>query len=637
MDAPSTLFFNLERKNGQSRFIHSLRSEEGQELTEPVDIRKWAVRFYSELYRSQYKENGELDSSFYAGLPKVSEQLNAEQERPLDVQELHAALQSMEGGTAPGIDGLPVESYKAFWAELGADWLAVLNETLVESSLPLSFRRAVITLLPKKGDLQDIKNWRPDVESVLKISGGLSAPFRAERGIRQGCALSGMLYCLAIETLLNRLRSKIEGFALPQHDVQHCISAYADDVMVMINRQADIDNLVSAVRDFGDLSAASVNWQKSEAFVVGKWASGLPSLPAGMVWKRGGIKYLGVYLGDVVTQEKNWDGIVEKMEGRLARWKWIHSQLSFRGRVLIANSLTARVLWHRLSCVDPPVGLLARLQATLVDFFWDHLHWVPQGVLFLGKEEGGQGLVHLTSRLASFRVQFIQKYLTGSVDLVWRKVASVILRKADGLGLDTALFLMDCKQLCLRGLPLFYRGLFKYWALFKTDRLEPSNSLFWLLEEPLIKGSRLDMASEGVPGLTRTLCASNMVKLRHLVDARALASVLGQRDAVDAGELEEVHRGQRERSESALKGDREHLESALKEEREQNVAMRSCLEELEDENCLLKSTILNVKMEMLNERDRWRAEKEEMMREKELVEGMAVVAMSLRDLEIEKT
>ncbi|KAL7824333.1 hypothetical protein AOLI_G00329750 [Acnodon oligacanthus] len=108
-------------------------------------------------------------------------------------------------------------------------------------------------------------------------------------------------------------------------------------------------------------------------------------------------------------------------------------------------------------------------------------------------------------------------------------------------------------------------------------------------------------------------------------------------NAVDAAELEEVHRGQRERSESALKGDREHLESALKEEREQNVAMRSCLEELEDENCLLKSTILNVKMEMLNERDRWRAEKEEMMREKELVEGMAVVAMSLRDLEIEKT
>ncbi|KAL6481019.1 hypothetical protein MHYP_G00090990 [Metynnis hypsauchen] len=161
MDAPSKFFFNLERKNGQSRVIHSLRSEDGQELIEPVDIRKRAVRFYSELYGSEFKENGELASGFYAGLPKVSEQLNAELERPLDEPELHAALQSMRVGTAPGIDGLPVEFYKAFWAEIGADWLAVLNETLAEGSLPLSCRRAVITLLPKKGDLQDIKNWRP--------------------------------------------------------------------------------------------------------------------------------------------------------------------------------------------------------------------------------------------------------------------------------------------------------------------------------------------------------------------------------------------------------------------------------------------------------------------------------------------
>lgn len=38
----------------------------------------------------------------------------------------------------------------------GGDLLTVLSD-----SLPLSCRRAVLTLLPKKGDLQFIKNWRP--------------------------------------------------------------------------------------------------------------------------------------------------------------------------------------------------------------------------------------------------------------------------------------------------------------------------------------------------------------------------------------------------------------------------------------------------------------------------------------------
>ncbi len=51
-----------------------------------------------------------------------------------------------------------------------------------------------------------------DVESVLKINGGLSAPFKILRGIRQGCALSGMLYAFAIEPLLVKIRERIEGW-----------------------------------------------------------------------------------------------------------------------------------------------------------------------------------------------------------------------------------------------------------------------------------------------------------------------------------------------------------------------------------------------------------------------------------------
>lgn len=35
------------------------------------------------------------------------------------MQELHAALQSMQGGTAPGTDGLPAEFYKTFCLESG--------------------------------------------------------------------------------------------------------------------------------------------------------------------------------------------------------------------------------------------------------------------------------------------------------------------------------------------------------------------------------------------------------------------------------------------------------------------------------------------------------------------------------------
>lgn len=73
-----------------------------------------------------------------------------------------------------------------------------------------------------------------DIESVLKVNGGLSAPFKVCRGIRQGCSLSGMLYAIAIEPLLNSIRSRIEGVYLSRDIPPIRLSAYADDVVVLV-------------------------------------------------------------------------------------------------------------------------------------------------------------------------------------------------------------------------------------------------------------------------------------------------------------------------------------------------------------------------------------------------------------------
>ncbi len=472
MDAPSKFFFSLEKKHGQSRYIHSLRSENGQELTKVSDIRKRAVQFYDKLYRSEYRKDEVLSAGFYEGLPNVLEDSKAELERPLSEEELLNALRGMESGKTPGIDGLPVEFYKEFWAVLSEDLLAVLNESLVDGSLPLSCRRAVITLLPKKGDLQEIKNWRP--VSLLCSDFKILSKTLANRlrNVMGQVIHLDQTYCVPGRSITDNVClirdvlsvSSLLGVNFGLISI-HQISAYADDVVIMINGQQDINQLFFIVNDFRKISSAKVNWEKSEALAVGKWEKGLPNLPGGMIWRKDGFKYLGVYIGDLNIQQKNWEGVIEKLEGKLKKWKWINSQLSFRGRVLIINNLVTSTLWHRLSCVDPPVGLLSRLQTILVNFFWDGLHWVPQSVLFLPKEEGGQGLVHLPSRHATFRLQFIQRFLTGPMDLVWRKMTEVILHTVDGLGLDAGLFLIDVKQLRLAGLPQFYCGLFKVWGL----------------------------------------------------------------------------------------------------------------------------------------------------------------------------
>lgn len=92
------------------------------------------------------------------------------------------------------------------------------------------------------------------------------------------------------------------------------------------------------------------------------------SLPDGLLWCKGGFKYLGVYLGDEVTVQKNWEGIVEKVKGRLDKCEWLVSNMSYKGRTLVINNLIASSLWHKLACIDPPSKLMT--EALLVDFFF---------------------------------------------------------------------------------------------------------------------------------------------------------------------------------------------------------------------------------------------------------------------------
>ncbi|KAK3575409.1 hypothetical protein QTP86_026245, partial [Hemibagrus guttatus] len=463
MDAPFKFFFSLEQKNGQKRFIHAVRTESGDLLSEPTKIRKQTVSFYSKLYSSERSGAQIVEESFLKDLPKLLEQAARELDRDLTLAELHKALQGMENGRGPGIDGLPVEFYKAFWAVIGQDVLEVLNDSVNVGQLPLSCRRAVLTLLPKKGDLTHLKNWGP-------VS----------------------LLCTDIKLLSKALASRLTKV---MEQITHQDQSYC-------------------VPDF--ILCPKLIGQRVKPFLLGSGGVGNPLLPGGLAWKKGGFKYLGVYLGANEFLNKNWEGSVEHVKGRLSRWKRLVPKMSYRGRTLVINNLTASSLWHKLACADP-LDLLANIQAQLVDFFWGGLHWIPQSVLHLPKEEGGQGLVQLSSRAAAFRLQFIQRLLTGPRDFVWRAAASGLLRTVKGLGVDRALFLMDTKMLDISGLPMFYRGLFKIWNVFKKQN-KGCRTVHWLLEEPLVYGGRLDISGVTVPALSRTFVSSGIVTLRELVN-----------------------------------------------------------------------------------------------------------------------
>ena len=137
-----------------------LRLPDGSVTTNPAQMKAHAVNFYTELYRSE-----PCDQTCAADLQQGLTQLTQEERTDLDstlcMEELTKAVMGIASGRAPGIDGLPADIYKHFWDVMGADLLQVLRESFQQGTLPLSCTRAALSLLPKKGDLTLLENWRP--------------------------------------------------------------------------------------------------------------------------------------------------------------------------------------------------------------------------------------------------------------------------------------------------------------------------------------------------------------------------------------------------------------------------------------------------------------------------------------------
>ena len=72
--------------------------------------------------------------------------------------ELKQAIYQMQNDKSPGIDGIPVEFYKTFYETLENDLIQLYNNILfLEKSITNTMKQAIITLIPRKGDLNQLK------------------------------------------------------------------------------------------------------------------------------------------------------------------------------------------------------------------------------------------------------------------------------------------------------------------------------------------------------------------------------------------------------------------------------------------------------------------------------------------------
>jgi len=181
--------------------------------------------------------------------------------------------------------------------------------------------------------------------SVL-VNGSPYGFFSSFRGLRQGDPLSPLLFVFVMEALSCMISAAVnggllEGFKVFNADFSHLL--FADDTLIFCSaHSSQLRHLRSLFLLFEAVSSLKVNLAKSNLIPVGNVdqverlaniiGCGIASLPA---------KYLGLPLGASYKSTHIWDGVIEKIEHRMASWQRLY--LSKGGRVTLIKSTLANV------------------------------------------------------------------------------------------------------------------------------------------------------------------------------------------------------------------------------------------------------------------------------------------------------
>ena len=276
-----------------------------------------------------------------------SEQTFAVKERSIqdNLHLIREVLEGIEDGTEPAL--ISLDQSKAF-DRVDHRFLVTV---LVTAGLKPEFRRWISMMYHNP-------------QAVVQVNERRSRVFAIERLVQQGCPLSPLLYVLTLEPLLRRLKD--EGTNPALHGVPFAgpltarVSAFADDITVLVSRRLDIKAVKKAVSEYERIAGAKVNFDKSEGLRLGAWR-GSDTFP-------GPVRILGVRFEPDLQMERNWSEVQAKVNAQVGFW--LSRRLSLKGRAEAYAVYLFPLILYRLAVLPLPKARRLALQRSLSRLLW---------------------------------------------------------------------------------------------------------------------------------------------------------------------------------------------------------------------------------------------------------------------------
>ena len=532
------------QKRANDRINQLAEKKEGDIYTDQQNIMRISTEFYKNLYTTEKVNTSTQEKLLRNVKTKLSKEKQTELDKPITAKEIEKAIQYLQKGKSPGLDGIPVEFYKEYWYKIKDLFIPYVNDVknrglsncknvsvtklaykktgeiyLLTNYRPISLINTDVKIITKVlaerlkyalpsiihctqtavygrkidqnihlvRDLIDISNRENDTTaflfldqekafdrvnheflfktmkafgigetfiqwvrtiysnatSTLNINGYFSEKIHLQRGVRQGCPLSALLYVLVIEILAIQLRlnPNIVGFKVGGEKI---VSVhYMDDTTIIIKQNRCFKEVIKELRLYEEASEARVNYKKTKGLWTGSWKGRRTTPIGGIKWSSGDVENLGIFFGNENPAFKTFQEIVPKFKRRLGYWQ--RFTLSKFGKARVAEMFLASKLVYAIKFYPIPEKFRKEAQDAIFKYFN-----FPNKVITIGQKEtwkikpnGGCKLVNIQVKSETSKAKWLMEIATNPDFKIHLETFSIIagIQKGENQGID--LIFMD--------------------------------------------------------------------------------------------------------------------------------------------------------------------------------------------------